>query len=189
MPVHPTASIHPSAIVEDGAEIAADVCVGPYAFVGPEVAIGAGTRIDHGVVLDGRTRVGEQNHLFPYCVVGTIPQDKKYDGEPARVEIGDHNQIREHVTIHIGTKCGIEVTRIGDHNLIMAGAGDDVVTGGGGPDVLHGEAGDDIITGGAQGDELWGGAGADQLDGAGGNEDGACSACDCEFAIFYHVVL
>ncbi|HBP22946.1 MAG TPA: acyl-[acyl-carrier-protein]--UDP-N-acetylglucosamine O-acyltransferase [Planctomycetes bacterium] len=124
-------TVHPTAIVEDGAQLADDVIVGPYAFIGPEVKVAEGTRLDHGVILQGRTSVGPHNHLFPYAVVGSVPQDKKYEGEPAAVEIGAHNQIREHVTIHIGTNLGGNVTRIGDHNLIMAGAhvGHDCVVG------------------------------------------------------------
>jgi UDP-N-acetylglucosamine acyltransferase len=115
-------TVHRTAIVEDGASLADGVVVGPYAFIGPEVTIGPGTRLDHGVIIEGRTTLGADNHLFPYCVVGTIPQDKKYAGEPANVEIGNRNHIREHVTIHIGTKQGGELTSIGDDNLIMAGA-------------------------------------------------------------------
>ncbi|MGE0708205.1 MAG: acyl-ACP--UDP-N-acetylglucosamine O-acyltransferase [Planctomycetota bacterium] len=114
--------IHPTAIVEDGAQLGEGVRIGPYAYVGPRVAVGDRTRLDQGVVLEGNTRIGADNHLFPYCVVGTIPQDKKYEGEEAGIEIGDHNHIREHVTIHIGTKHGAEVTRLGDHNLVMCGS-------------------------------------------------------------------
>lgn len=116
------ARIHPTAIIEEGAQVADDVILGPYTYVGPEVSIGAGSRLDHGVVLQGRTTLGEGNHLFPYAVLGSVPQDKKYEGEPAALEIGDRNTIREHVTIHIGTEHGGGLTKIGSDNLIMAGA-------------------------------------------------------------------
>lgn len=114
--------IHPTAVIEDGAQLAEDVTIGPFCYVGPNVTIGAGTRLHPGVVIEGRTTLGERNELFPYCVLGSIPQDKKYGGEPSSLEIGSDNAIREHVTIHIGTAAGSAVTRIGDHNLIMAGS-------------------------------------------------------------------
>ncbi len=114
--------IHPTAIIEDGAELADDVCVGPFCYVGPHARIGAGTRLRHGAIVDGRTTLGARNDVFPYAVLGSIPQDKKYANEPTRLEIGDGNTIREHVTIHIGTDGGGGTTRIGDHNLFMAGA-------------------------------------------------------------------
>lgn len=123
--------VHRTAIIEDGAHLAEGVRVGPYCFVGPDARVGAGTRLDQGVIVEGRTTVGENNHIFPYSVLGTIPQDKKYQGEPSSLVVGDGNIIREHVTIHIGTKGGGELTRIGDGNLIMAGAhiGHDCVVG------------------------------------------------------------
>jgi len=123
--------IHPTAIVDDGAELADGVSVGPFCAIGPHVRVGPGTRIHQGVILQGRTTIGAQNELFPYSVLGTIPQDKKYQGEAAGLEIGDRNIIREHVTIHIGTSQGGGLTRIGSGNLIMAGAhvGHDCVVG------------------------------------------------------------
>lgn len=114
--------IHPTAIIEEGAQVASDVVLGPYTYVGPEVVIGSGTRLDQGAIVQGRTQLGSENHLFPYAVLGSVPQDKKYEGEPAALEIGDRNTIREHVTIHIGTEHGGGLTKIGSDNLIMAGA-------------------------------------------------------------------
>lgn len=116
------ARIHPTAIIEEGAQVADDVVLGPHCFVGAEVVLGAGCRLDHGAIVQGRTTMGSENHLFPYAVLGSVPQDKKYEGEPARLEIGNRNSIREHVTIHIGTEHGGGLTKIGDDNLIMAGA-------------------------------------------------------------------
>ncbi len=113
--------IHPTAVIEDGAELAEDVRVGPYCYVGPHVRVGAGTRLRQGVVLEGRTTIGARNDFFPYSVIGSVPQDKKYQDEPSRLEIGDDNVIREHVTIHIGTDHGGGLTRLGSNNLLMAG--------------------------------------------------------------------
>ena len=114
--------IHPTAIIEEGAQVADDVVLGPNSFVGSEVVLGPGCRLDHGALIQGRTTLGAGNHLFPYAVLGSVPQDLKYEGEPARLLIGDGNSIREHVTIHIGTEQGGGLTQIGDENLIMAGA-------------------------------------------------------------------
>lgn len=125
------AQIHRTAVIEDGAQLADDVAIGPYCVLGRHVQIGAGTRLHAGVVVEGRTTLGARNELFPYCVLGSVPQDKKYQGEPSRLEIGDDNAIREHVTIHIGTDGGAGVTRIGNGNLLMAGAhvGHDCIVG------------------------------------------------------------
>ena len=114
--------VHPTAIVEHGAKLGPGVVVGPYAFIASTVEVGAETRLDHGVILQGRTTIGARNHFFPYAVIGSIPQDLKYEGEPSRLEIGDGNTIREHVTVHIGTQGGADLTKIGSRNLIMAGA-------------------------------------------------------------------
>jgi len=116
------ARIHPTAIIEEGAQVADDVVLGPHSFVGAEAVVGAGCRLDHGAIVQGRSVLGTENHLFPYAVLGSVPQDKKYEGEPARLQIGNRNTIREHVTIHIGTEHGGGLTKIGDDNLIMAGA-------------------------------------------------------------------
>lgn len=114
-------NIHPTAIIEDGAELAEDAVVGPFSYVGPNVRVGPGTRIRQGAILEGHTSLGARNQVHAYAVLGTVPQDLKYQGEPSRLEIGDENVIREHVTINIGTDNGIGVTRIGDRNLLMAG--------------------------------------------------------------------
>jgi UDP-N-acetylglucosamine acyltransferase len=114
MKVHPTAIIHP------GAQLADDVTVGPYSLIGEHVELHAGTEVMSHVVIDGHTRLGENNRVFPYASIGLAPQDLKYNGEPTRVEIGEGNAIREFVTIHRGTAEGDGITRIGKHNLLMA---------------------------------------------------------------------
>jgi UDP-N-acetylglucosamine acyltransferase len=112
-------SIHPTAIVEDGAQLGDGVEVGPYCFVGRRVRLGPGVVLHHGAVVDGDTTLGARTQVFHYAVVGTVPQDKKYQGESSRLEVGEDNVIREHVTIHIGTEGGGGLTRIGHRNLLM----------------------------------------------------------------------
>ena len=114
------ANVHPTAIVAPGAELADDVAIGAYAVVGAEVRIGAGTTIGPHCVIEGRTTIGRDNRIFQFCSLGAVPQDKKYRGEPTRLEIGDRNTIREFCTFNIGTAQDVGVTRIGDDNWIMA---------------------------------------------------------------------
>ncbi len=112
--------IHPTAIIDPAAELDSDVEVGPWSYVGPGVEIGSGTRIAPHVVIKGPTRIGRNNRIFQFASLGDEPQDKKYAGEPTRLEIGDGNTIRECCTINRGTEQGGGVTRIGDDNWIMA---------------------------------------------------------------------
>jgi UDP-N-acetylglucosamine acyltransferase len=112
--------IDPRAVVDPGAELAAGVEVGPFAVIGPGVVIGPGTRIGPHVVIRGPTRIGERNRIFQFASVGEDPQDKKYAGEPTRLEIGNDNVFRESCTISRGTVQDAGVTRIGDDNLFMA---------------------------------------------------------------------
>lgn len=113
------AGIHPSALVDPAARIADDVEVGPWTQIGPDVEVGPGTRIASHVVLAGRTRIGRDNRIFPFCSLGTEPQDKKYAGEPTELVIGDGNTIREYCLFNTGTVQGGGVTRIGSRNWIM----------------------------------------------------------------------
>jgi UDP-N-acetylglucosamine acyltransferase len=108
------------AVVDPRAELDERVSVGPFAVVGPEVRIGRGTRIGPHAVLKGPTSIGADNKIFQFASVGEDPQDKKYGGEPTRLEIGDRNVIRECATVHRGTVQDCGVTRIGDDNLLMA---------------------------------------------------------------------
>lgn len=112
--------IDPRAEVDPKARLAATVSVGPYSLVGPDVEIDENTRIGPHVVIRGPTRIGRDNHIFQFASVGEDPQDKKYSGEPTRLEIGDRNTIREFVTINRGTAQDQGLTRIGDDNWIMA---------------------------------------------------------------------
>lgn len=113
-------SIHSTAIVADSAVIADDVDIGPYSIIGDDVEIGAGCQLESHVVINGPTRIGQNNRIYQFCSIGDDPQDKKYDGEPTRLEIGDGNTIREYCTISRGTVQDGGVTSIGDDNWIMA---------------------------------------------------------------------
>lgn len=112
--------IHPLAIVDPSARLAEGVEVGPWTLIGPDVEIGPYTRVESHVVIKGPTRIGAHNRIFQFATVGEECQDKKYAGEPTRLEIGDHNIIREGVTIHRGTIQDESITRVGSHNLLMA---------------------------------------------------------------------
>ncbi len=113
-PVHPTAIVHPNA------RLGANVSVGAYSIVGEHVEIGDETRIGPHVVIGGHTRIGRQNLIFQFSSIGEAPQDKKYAGEPTRLEIGDRNTIREFCTFNCGTAQDAGVTRLGSDNWIMA---------------------------------------------------------------------
>jgi UDP-N-acetylglucosamine acyltransferase len=112
--------IDPRAVVDPRAQLAEDVSVGPYAVIGADVQIGAGSWVGPHAVINGPTRIGRNNRIFQFASIGEAPQDKKYRGEPTRLEIGDGNTIREFVTINRGTAQDEGVTRIGDDNWIMA---------------------------------------------------------------------
>jgi UDP-N-acetylglucosamine acyltransferase len=114
MPIHSTAIIDPKARVHPSCKI------GPYCVIGAGVELGQGCRLVSHVAVEGPTKIGVDNSFFPFSSIGLAPQDISYAGEPTRLEIGDHNTIREFVTINRGTVKGAGVTRVGDHNLIMA---------------------------------------------------------------------
>ena len=118
--LHP-GGVHPSAVVDPGAQLAADVRVGPFCVIGPQVVLAPGVILHSHVVILGDTRVGPGTEVHPFAVIGGIPQDLKYAGEPTRLRIGARNRIREHVTINLGTAGGGGETRIGDDGLFMAG--------------------------------------------------------------------
>jgi UDP-N-acetylglucosamine acyltransferase len=116
----PLVQIHSTAIVAPAAELADDVVVGAYAVIGADVRIGARSQIGAHCVVEGHTTIGCDNRIFQFASVGAEPQDKKYRGEPTRLEIGDGNTIREFCTLNTGTVQDGGVTRIGDDNWIMA---------------------------------------------------------------------
>lgn len=113
-------NIHPTAIVDPAAELDSSVEVGAYSVIGPHVQIGARTKIGPHVVMDGHTTIGCDNTFFQFSSIGAPPQDKKYAGEPTRLEIGDRNTVREFCTFNRGTAQDAGVTRLGNDNWIMA---------------------------------------------------------------------
>jgi UDP-N-acetylglucosamine acyltransferase len=115
-----TQMIHPTAIIHSGAKLGPNVSVGAYSIIGEHVEIGANTWIGPHAVIGGHTRIGADNRIFQFVSLGEIPQDKKYGGEPTRLEIGDRNVIREFCTFNCGTVQDGGVTRLGNDNWIMA---------------------------------------------------------------------
>jgi UDP-N-acetylglucosamine acyltransferase len=113
-------AIHPTAVVDPGAQLDPTCEIGPYAVVGPHVTLGPHTTLAAHAVVTGRTTLGEGNRVFPHAVLGEIPQDLKYRGEPTALVIGDRNTFRECVTVNLGTAQGGGVTTIGNGCLLMA---------------------------------------------------------------------
>src|SRR3989338_440112 len=111
--------IHPTAIIDPEAELGTGVTVGPYSIIEANVSIGEGTVIGSRVSIEGHTTIGKDNQIFTGAVIGSVTQDKKYDGGITYLKIGDRNKIREYVTINPGTQDGSETT-VGNDNLIMA---------------------------------------------------------------------
>jgi UDP-N-acetylglucosamine acyltransferase len=114
--------IHPSAIIEPGAQIASDVCIGPFSHIGSRVTLHPGVKIKSHVVVTGSSEIGDETVVYPFAVIGEIPQDLKFNGEKTSLKIGKRNQIREHVTINTGTALGGGLTSIGDDCLLMTGS-------------------------------------------------------------------
>lgn len=113
-------TVHPTAVVDPRAKIHPSCNVGPYCIVGPDVEMGEQCQLLSHVAMEGPAKIGGHNIFFPFCSIGLGPQDISYAGEPTSLEIGDHNVIREYVTLNRGTIKGGGITRIGSHTLIMA---------------------------------------------------------------------
>ena len=156
-------TVHPSAIVEEGARLGEGCVIGPFCHVGPQVELGAGVVLKSHVVVTGATRIGDGTRIFPFAVIGEIPQDLKFRGEKTRLEIGARNRIREHVTMNAGTEGGGGITRVGDDGLFMAGAhvahdvqiGDRVILVNNAALAGHCVIEDDVIVGGLSGVHQW----------------------------------
>ncbi|PHS56060.1 MAG: acyl-[acyl-carrier-protein]--UDP-N-acetylglucosamine O-acyltransferase [Sulfurimonas sp.] len=123
--------ISPLAIIEDGAIIGTDVEIGPYCLISSQTIIGDGTKIDQNSCIYGKTTIGKNNHIFSNAVIGSIPQDLKFNGEDVELIIGDNNTIREFTLFNPGTKGGGGKTIVGNQNLFMAYVhlGHDVIIG------------------------------------------------------------
>ena len=113
-------TIHPTAIVDSAAKLHSTCKIGPYCTIGPDVEVGEKCTLVSHVVIEGPTKIGTDNRFFPFSSIGLAPQDLSYAGEPTRLEIGDHNEIREFVTINRGTVKGGGLTKVGSHVLVMA---------------------------------------------------------------------
>lgn len=112
--------IHPSASVDPSAELGEGVEIGAFAVIGPRVVLGEGTTVGASAQVQGPSKIGRENRIFPMAAIGFEPQDLKYTGEEVFLEIGDRNHFREFSTIHRGTGKGGGLTSIGDDNLFMA---------------------------------------------------------------------
>ncbi len=156
-------AIHPSAVIEEGAQIDPSATVGPFCVVGPQVVLHADVELKSHVVVTGQTTVGEGTVIFPFAVIGEIPQDLKFKGEASRLEIGKRNRIREHVTMNCGTEGGGGVTRVGDDGLFMAGChiahdaivGNNVIVVNNAAVAGHCVIEDEVILGGLSGIHQW----------------------------------
>jgi UDP-N-acetylglucosamine acyltransferase len=115
-----SAHVHPTAIIHQKAELAEDVAIGPYSVIGEHVRIGRGTRVDSHVVVEGWTDIGEHCQIHSFVSLGAPPQHLQYKGEKTHVRIGNHNILREYVTVNRGTTFGGGVTSLEDHNVLMA---------------------------------------------------------------------
>jgi len=113
--------IHSTAIIDPKAHIAQDVTIGAYCVIEGDVTIGSGCTVAPHVIIQGPTKIGNNNHFFQFGSIGAAPQDKKYEGEPTLLIIGNDNTFRENVTINRGTIQDIGKTVIGDDNWVMAG--------------------------------------------------------------------
>lgn len=111
--------IHQTAVIHPNAKIGAGCHIGPYCIIGEYVEIGEKCQLHSHVVIDGHTRLGSNNEIFPFASIGLKTQDLKWKGGLTRTEIGDGNVFREYVTIHSATADG-ETTSVGSNNHILA---------------------------------------------------------------------
>ncbi|MCB2135041.1 MAG: acyl-ACP--UDP-N-acetylglucosamine O-acyltransferase [Rhodobacteraceae bacterium] len=163
MGIHPTAEIHDKAHVEPGAEIGAGSVIGPFAVIGASVRLAERVIVKNHAVITGCTDIDDDTVVFPFAVLGEIPQDMKFKGETTQLLIGKRNRIREHVTMNTGTEGGGGITRIGDDGLFMAGChvahdcqiGDRVILVNGSAAAGHCIIEDDVIVGGMSGLHQW----------------------------------
>ena len=163
MAIDASAQVHASAVIEEGAVIGPDCCIGPFTVVGPEAVLHRGVELKSHVVVTGATEIGEDSVVFPFSVIGEIPQDLKFKGEKSRLVIGKRNRIRESVTMNCGTEGGGGITRIGDDGLFMAGChiahdaqvGDRVIVVNSAAVAGHCVIEDDVIIGGLCGIHQW----------------------------------
>lgn len=148
--------IHPTAVIGPDVTLAADVQIGPYCVVEGHIRIGEGTRLLSHVAVGGHTQIGAHCTIYPFASLGHAPQDLKYKGEASQLVIGDHNTIREHVTMNPGTETGVMTTRVGHRCLFMVAShvahdcqvGNQVILANNATLAGHVEVGDHSIIGG-----------------------------------------
>ena len=148
--------IHKTAIIEEGAKIGSNVTIGPFVTISSQATIGDNNIIDAHANIAGRTTIGNANHIFSHAVVGSIPQDLKFNGEDVELIIGDNNTIREFTLLNPGTKGGGSITKIGNNNLLMGYVhlghdviiGDNCILANGATLAGHVELGDNVVIGG-----------------------------------------
>lgn len=114
-------SIHKTAVIDPRARVHESVEIGAYCTVGPDVELAEGVELRAHAHVAGRTEVGAGTRIFPFASVGEEPQDRKYEGGPTRLVIGERNTVREYCTLNSGTEAGGGVTSLGDGNLLMTG--------------------------------------------------------------------
>ena len=112
-------NIHKTAIIEEGAIIGANVTIGAFSIIGKNVKIDDNTIVGNNTLIEGHITIGKNNRIFSCSVLGTIPQDLKYNGEEVELIIGDNNIIREFTLFNPGTAGGGSKTIIGNNNLFM----------------------------------------------------------------------
>ena len=157
--IHPSATVHPTAIIEDGAQVGPDVEIGPFSTIGAEVRLAQGVVVKSHAIITGDTDIGEHSTVFPFAVIGEIPQDMKFQGEHTKLVVGARCRIREGVTMNTGTAGGGGVTRVGHGCLFMTGAhvghdaqvGDRVIMANQSALAGHVVVEDDVIIGGLSG--------------------------------------
>jgi len=149
-------NIHPTAVINEGAIIGKNVTIGPFVTVSSQATIGDNTLIEPYAIIDGKTTIGKGNHIFSHAVIGSIPQDLKYNGEEVELIIGDNNRIREFTLLNPGTKGGGSITQIGNQNLLMGYVhlghdvkiGDNCILANGATLAGHVELGNNVVIGG-----------------------------------------
>jgi UDP-N-acetylglucosamine acyltransferase len=148
--------IHPTAIIEDSVKLGSNIKVDAYSVIRGNVTIGDGTTISTHVLIEGNTTIGKDNQIFSHSVIGSIPQDLKFDNEEVFLIIGDRNKIREHTLINPGTKGGGAKTVIGNDCLLMGHVhlghdcifGDNIVVANSTAVAGHVEVGNNAVIGG-----------------------------------------
>ena len=113
---------HHTSIISEKAVLGSNVTIGPYCIINENVKIGNNVNLKAHIYIDGNTTIDDNCTFFPYCSIGTSPQDLKYKGEKSKLKIGKNNIFREYVTVNTGTQGGGLETVIGDNCLFMINA-------------------------------------------------------------------